>query len=205
MNNNSQLFSSWPIPQAMKLFLSWQEKWSDAFSVGADGLLLQTLSEELKDVNYFSNLVDTQQFFEFLKKLIESKPQDSQVLKEINTINTDIFGKISLKTCFNLNEAKVAIEYLGFLNLLLEANHRYLLARSEMTIDANHFLILPKIRFESANFLTQFHHTLLTSFECKKFLEDSSVLLESISNLAKSIKKKRFENNARAIMQLFDM
>lgn len=205
MNNNFELFSSWPISQGMKNFLSWEEKWPRTLSLGSDSmlLLLQTLSEELKDVNYFSSLDDTHQFFEFFKKLIESKPQGSQVLKEINTINSDIFEKTSLKKSFNSSEAKIAVEYLNLLKFCFEADQGYLLARPEITLRPHHFLILSKIRFESANFLTQFHHTLLTSFECKKFLENSSVLLESISNLAKSIKKKHFENNARAVMQLF--
>ncbi len=212
MNNNFddvELFSSWPITQVMKHLLSWEEKWVGGrrFCSGPEGLilLLQTLSQELKEVDYFINLDDTQQFFKFLKKLIETKPQNSQVLKEINNIHADIFEKMTLKKAFNFPAAKIVVEYLNFLNFLLAADFRYLLSRSEITIRPNHFFTLSKIRFESSDFLTQFRHTLLTSFEYKKFLEDPIIFLDIIAHLEKSIKKKHAENNERAAMQLFDM
>lgn len=210
MNNNFdnfELFSAWPIPVAIKTLLTSEEKWAKAFSNDPAGtaLLLQTLSKQLKAVDYFSSLLDTQQFFEFLKELIKSKPQDSQVLKEINNINSDVFSKISVKKRFNSGQAKVAIEYLSLLKSCLEADHGYLLSRSEITIRPIHFLNLSKIRFESADLLSQFRHTLLTSFEYKKFLEDPIPFFKIISNLAKSLKKKSAENNERAAMQLFDL
>lgn len=207
MNNNDELFTSWPITPAMKNLLAWDEKWTGAFAVGSEGLtlLLHTLSEELKAVDYFINLEDTQQFFEFLKKLIETKPQNSQVLKEINNIHADIFEKITLKRGFNFPAAKIAVEYLDFLNFLLAVDFRYLFSKPEMTFATKHFLMLSKVRFKSADYLTQFRHALLASFECKKFLEDHGVLLNVISNLAKSIKKKSAENNHQAVMQLLDI
>lgn len=207
MNNNAGLFNSWPIPQGMKNLLSWNEKWPGAFAIGPEGLvlLLQTLSEELKEVDYFVNLDATQQFFEFLKKLIETKPENSQVLTKISNIHADVFEKVTSKKGFNFNQAAVVLEYLGFLKFLFEPDYRYLLTRSEITIAANHFLTLSKIRFKSADYLTQFRHTLLASFECNKILEDHTVLLNVISNLAKSIKKKSAENNQQAVMQLLDI
>ncbi len=102
MNNdfdNSERLSPWPNPSTMKRLLFRDEKWVGIFSVNPDSmtLLLQTLFQKFKAVDYFNSLSDTQQFFEFLKKLIESKPQDHQALKEINNIHSDIFNKISLK------------------------------------------------------------------------------------------------------------
>lgn len=207
MDDDVELFSSWPISPGMKRFLSCEDNWPAVLSQSSNAtlLFLQTLSAEFKGVNYFSSLDNTEQFFAFFKKLIECKPQDSQVLTEISTIQSDIFKKMCLKKSFNSREAKVAIEYLDFLKVCLTVDHGYLLARPEMSIGPNLFLTLSKIRFKSADYLTQFRHTLLASVDRKKFLEDHEVLLNVISNLAKSIKKQTAENNPQAAMQLLDV
>jgi hypothetical protein len=160
-------FASWPLSKAMKFLLIREEKWGQAFSLGAEGvsLLLDTLSEQLKAVDYFTSPVDTQQFFKFLKRLIAFKPKASQVLEKINNILSDLFGKIILKKQFNEAEAKMPIYYLNLLKFMLEPEYRYLFKKPQINIDAKNFLAISKITFHSAELLTQFRHTLLSSFQ----------------------------------------
>jgi hypothetical protein len=204
--NSQPSFASWPITPAMKILLSWEEKWTEIFSLNPEGLilLLQTLFEQLDKVDYFINLVDTKQLFKFLRKLIESKPQNSQVSQEINNISVDLFEKIILKKRFNETEAKVPVYYLNLINLMLEPDHRYLFEKPEITIRTTHFLMLSTIPFNSSEILSQFRHTLLSSFQCKKFIKDHASLIRVISNLAKTMEKNAAECNELAAMHLFD-
>lgn len=207
INTQRPSFASWPLSPAMRISLVWEEKWVQMFSLGAEGvsLLLNTLHEQLKAVDYFSNLIDTQQFFKFLEKLIETKPLDSQVLEKINNILSDLFEKIILKKRFNETEAKIPAYYLDLLKLMLEPEHRYLFRKSEININAKNFLTISKIAFHSPELLTQFRHTLLLSFECQEFIKDQVILRRVISNLAKCIEKNNAELNERAVMQLLDV
>ncbi|MFZ0219944.1 MAG: hypothetical protein WAL30_07035 [Candidatus Aquirickettsiella sp.] len=199
-------FASWSLNPGMKTLLQREAQWPNVFSLPAEAvtLLLKTLFEGLKEVDYFTSLVDTEQFFEFLSKLVKSKPSDARVLSELDNIGLDILKKISLQKQFNAQQAKVATHYLSLLSLMLEPDYCYLFDKPGVSFRAKDFLKISSISFNSFELLSQFCNTLQLSFQSLTFIKNYSALIQTIQKLADSLDKTHVDSNELAAMQLLD-
>ena len=199
-------FSSWPISPSLKTLLRNDEKWLDYFSMDPDTLviILNTLSKQIKNVDFFASPVDTDQFFEFLIKLVESKPKNDQVLKKFSEVTVDILDKISMQTQLDTAQVQVAIHYLNLLSLMLEPDYRYLFNNPEISIWTNDFQKISRVPFNSPELLSWFRHALLLSFQSNACIKKYPVLLQTIAELALSVEKNHGESNELAAMKLFD-
>jgi hypothetical protein len=198
-------FASWPIPQRLKELLINDESWPNYFLTSPEVLAdLSELREKIVEVNFFLSPTDTSHFFEFLKKLVESKPRNSSVLAELSEITVDILDKITVQNQLNTEHAHVAICYLELLSLMLEPHYRYLFNRPEISAWTDDFQKISQIPFNSQELLSQFRKTLLLSFQSNAFIRKYPVLIQTIAELAVSIEKNQTDANVFSAMKLLD-
>lgn len=199
-------FSSWPISTGFRILLLKQEKWPDYFSVSPATLsvILNNLYEQIKCVDFFSHPPETSLFFEFLRKLVESKPQENNVLREFSLITAGILDKLSLESRFDSKQEAVVIHYLKLLALMLEPNYRYLFEKAEISLWTNDFQKISHRSFNSSELLSQFRSTLQLSFQSLTFIKNYPALIQTIEELASSLDKVHVESNELAAMKLFD-
>lgn len=199
-------FSSWPIFESLKALLLQEDEWPDYFAMNSDNLtmILNSFSVQIQEVNFFNNFAETELFFNFLSALVESKPQDNNVLKEFSDIMAVILDKLSLESDFNSKQANVAIEYLKLLSLMLKPDYRYLFEKPEISLWTNDFQKISNHTFRSSALLSHFHNTLLLSFQSRSFIRNYPILIQTLRDLAYSLDKGYVSSHALEAMKLFD-
>lgn len=199
-------FSSWPISTSLKILLFNETKWPEYFSIqpAALAMILYEFAQQIKPVNFFNTPLETNVFFEFLRKLVESKPQNDNVLKEFSQITIDILDKLSIEERFDAKQEAVATHYLKLLALMLEPSYRYLFEKAEISIWTNDFQKISNTPYNSSAFLSHFRNTLLLSFQSRPFIKNYPALIRTICELAYSLDKANTDSNELQAMKLFD-
>ncbi len=199
-------FSSWPLSKSLKILLLSEAKWPEYLAINASGLamILNTFSEQVKLVNFFNNPPETSLFFSFLRKLVESKPQNNDVLKGFSQITSEILDKFSEVTCLNKNAEMLATHYLNLLALMLEPRYRYLFEKAEISIWTNDFQKISNTSHNSSAFLSHFRNTLQLSFQSIAFIKNYPALIRTIRELACFLDKENTDTNELQAMKLFD-
>ncbi|MEN9916690.1 MAG: hypothetical protein RLY40_622 [Pseudomonadota bacterium] len=198
-------FSGWPITKSLKILLLNETKWKEYFLIESNGLamIFDTLSDQIKSVNFFGTPSETSLFFRFLKEFIASKPQSERVLKAFSQITAEILDKLSLETHFNSAQECVAIHYLKLLAFMLEPNYSYLFEIAEISIWTNDFQKISNKPFKSLEFLSEFRKTLLLSYQSRPFIKNYPALIQTNRELAYAANKS--QNNAELmVMKLLD-
>ncbi|MGC1854084.1 MAG: hypothetical protein WA659_01735 [Candidatus Aquirickettsiella sp.] len=203
---NKPNFSSWSISTSLQSLLLREEKWPDYFAIDPTALapVLNTISEQIKPVNFFNHPPETDLFFRFLRKFVESKPHNDNVLKAFSQITAEILDKLSLESRFDSQQEKVVIHYLNLLALMLEPSYRYLFEKPEISIWTNDFQKISRAPFYSNALLSHFRNTLLLSFQCVPFIKKYPALIQTIIDLAYSWDKAEIGSNELALMKLLD-
>lgn len=203
---NKPNFSSWPISTSLQSLLLRENKWPDYFAIDPTALapVLNTIYEQIKKVNFFNHPSETDLFFRFLRKLVESKPHDSRILNEFSNIVAEILDKLSLESRFDSRQEKVVIHYLNLLALMLGPNYRYLFEKAEISIWTNDFQKISNRSFNSSELLSKFRNTLQLSFQSRSFIKNYPALIRTINELACSLDKTHVDSNELAAMKLFD-
>lgn len=203
---NKPNFSSWPISTSLQSLLLREEKWPEYFAIGPTALapVLNTISEQIKPVNFFNHPPETDLFFRFLRKFVESKPHNDDVLKAFSQITAEILDKLSLEARFDSQQENVVIHYLNLLALMLEPRYRYLFDKAEISIWTNDFQKISRTPFYSNALLSHFRNTLLLSFQCVPFIKNYPALIQTLNDLAYSLEKVKIDSNELAFMKLLD-
>lgn len=202
-------FSSWSISKSLKKLLINEEKWPDYFSIDPEILetILHVLAEQLETVDFFLSPTDTNHFFKFLEKLVESKPKHKGVLHQLSEMTVDVLDKISLEARLNDPQISVTLDYLNLLSLMLQLNHCSLFNTPEISTWVNDFQKVSNIPFNSSALLSQFRHALLLSFECRAFIKNYPALIQTIADLSQSVEKiyaESADSNELSAMKLLD-
>lgn len=169
------------------------------FSTDTMRNVLDSLNNQIRDKNFFTEDYGMNTFLDFLKayiklKLTSSATSDSAILKKINIILEQFKTRIFYQRVFNKPHINMMVHFLDVLQLLFHSKHRYLFKKTIPTLSFNAtdlkriaITVVKKKNDTVDEFIIRYLDILKLSFDVTSFLNDYQQANEGITSIAKII------------------
>ena len=167
------------------------------FSPDTMGDVLDSLNNQIRNVNFLIENYSITTFLEFLKtyvkrKLIYSVTPTNIILKKINIFLERFKTTVVHQTYFNALQLNIAIEFLNFLKLLFRSEYRHLYNNKALLFNAADLkqIAITVVKNKNATvneFIETYLDTLKLSFDSMSFLKNYKQAHEGIISIAKII------------------
>lgn len=161
------------------------------------GDVLDSLNNQIRNKNFFTEDYSINTFLEFLKtyvkrKLIYSVTPNNTILKKINIFLERFKTTVVNQTYFDALPITIVINFLNFLQLLFRSEYRYLYKNKAITFNAADLkqIAITVVKNKNATvneFIVTYLDTLKLSFDTMPFLKDYKQAHEGIISIAKII------------------
>ncbi|WP_143549588.1 hypothetical protein, partial [Rickettsiella grylli] len=169
------------------------------FSTDTMRNVLDSLNNQIRDKNFFTEDYGMNTFLDFLKayiklKLTSSATSDPIILKKINIFLGYFKKRIFNQKIFNKPHINMTVNFLDLLQLLFHSKHRYLFKKTIPTLSFNATdlkriaITVVKNKNDTINeFITSYLNTLKLSFDVASFLKEYQHAHEGMTSIAKII------------------